>query len=130
FGTGITINRIFNYFALKGDYFFVGRILGAYSLGIYTKAYNLMQLPTSQFVRILSNVLFPAASAIQDDNERTRKVFLKSIGVVSFIMTPICFMIVVLAPNIIVGIYGAKWAEAVVPLQILGCVGFLRATYN
>jgi PST family polysaccharide transporter len=130
FGTGMTINKVFNYFALQGDFFLVGRLLGPYPLGIYTRAYNLMQMPTTQFISILSNVLFPATSVIQHDNAKTRRFFIKAMEIVSFITTPICFIIVVLAPEIIVGIYGRKWTDAIVPLQILSLAGFLRASYN
>lgn len=130
FGVGMTINKVFNYFALQGDFFFIGRILGPYTLGIYTRAYNLMQMPTKQFVMVLSNVVFPAASVIQNDELRTRLLFERAIKMISFVLTPLCFLMVVLAPEIILGVYGEKWHEAIVPLQILSIVGFLRGTYN
>ncbi len=130
FGTGMTINGVFNYFALKGDYFVVGRILGTYELGLYTRAYTLMQMPTSQFVSIISNVLFPATSMIQKDMEKTKRMFSKSITIISFLVTPVCLLIIILAPDVIGGLYGEKWLPAVIPLQILCGVGFLRATYS
>lgn len=74
FGVGMTINKIFNYFALRGDYFLIGRILGPYSLGIYTKAYRMMHLPGQQVINILSKVLFPAASVIQDDKKKSKRL--------------------------------------------------------
>jgi PST family polysaccharide transporter len=130
FGSGMTLTGIFNYFALKGDYFIIGRLLGAEMLGFYTKAYNLMQAPTTQFVHVLSNVLFPTASKIQKDNERLQAIFLKSMRTIAFVVLPVCLLIVVIAPELIVGLYGAKWQATVLPLQILGGFGVLRAMYN
>lgn len=130
FGSGMTLTSIFNYFALKGDYFIIGRVLGVEMLGFYTKAYNLMQAPTTQFVSVLSNVLFPTASKIQNDNSRLQAAFLKSMQTIAFVVFPVCLLIVVIAPELIVGLYGVKWQATVLPLQILGGFGVLRAMYN
>lgn len=130
FGSGMTLNGIFNYFALKGDYFMIGRILGTEALGLYTKAYNLMQAPTSQFVSVLSDVLFPTASKIQSDSDRVRSVFLKTMQVIAFVTIPFCSLMILIAPEFIVGLYGENWKGAVVPFQILGGFGVFRAMYN
>src|SRR5699024_4557037 len=106
FGSGMTLSGIFNYFALQGDYFMVGRLLGANALGLYAKAYSLMQMPTRRFVSVLSNVLFPAASKIQGDTKRLRNVFLKTMRTIAFITIPICLLLIIIAPEFIVGLYG------------------------
>lgn len=130
FGSGMTLNGIFNYFALQGDYFMVGRLLGANALGLYSKAYSLMQMPTRRFVSVLSNVLFPAASKIQDDPRRLRNVFLKTMRTIAFITIPICLLLIIIAPELIIGLYGEDWRGAITPLQILAGFGVLRAMYN
>ena len=130
FGAGISLASVFNYFALQGDYFVVGRVLGPGPLGLYTRAYTLMTLPTSRFVQSLGSVLFPAMSKVQHDPGRFRRAYLDSLSVMSFVTIPILAALVALAPELVAGIYGEKWMGAVAPLQILGCFGAFRAMYN
>lgn len=130
FSSGITLSSIWNYFARQGDFFMIGRLLGANALGLYTRAFSLMEKPTTQFVHVLSNVLFPTASRIQDDSKRLRNIFLKTMRVIAFITIPLCTLIVILAPQIIVGLYGENWRGSIIPLQILGGFGIFRAMYN
>lgn len=130
FGTGETLSGIFSYFALKGDYFVIGKLLGESALGLYTKAYNLMQAPTTQFVSVLTNVLFPTAAKLQADSERLQRAFLKSMSSISFFALPLCTLLALVAPELIVGLYGENWQGAIVPLQILGGFGIFRAMYN
>ncbi len=130
FGAGMSMASVFNYFALQGDYFVVGRVLGARTLGLYTRAYSLMQMPTQRFVRVLTDVLFPAASKVQDDPVRFRRAYLHALTTISFFVMPAVGLLSVLAPELIIGIYGEEWAGAIAPLQILAGFGLLRAAYN
>jgi O-antigen/teichoic acid export membrane protein len=130
FGVGVSLAQIFNYFALQGDYFVVGRVLGSSALGVYTRAYSLMQMPTQRFVGVLSRTLFPAVSIIQDDQRRFRSAYLRTLTMIAFITLPALLLLVITAPELIVGVYGKQWAGAVLPLQILGVFGLFRAMYH
>jgi PST family polysaccharide transporter len=130
FGFGVSMERLVNYFALQGDYIVTGRILGAHALGLYTRAYNLMKMPLTHFVRVIADVMFPAASQIQNQQHRMRRVYVRTIGVIAFVTLPVMTGVLVLAPQFIVGVFGEKWEDAVVPLQILSLSGFGRAVYH
>lgn len=130
FGIGVSLERFVNYFALQGDYIVTGRILGAHALGLYTRAYNLMKKPLTHFVRIIADVMFPAASQIQNQRARMRRVYVRTMGVIAFVTLPVMTGVLVLAPQFIVGVFGQKWEGAVLPLQILSLSGFARAIYH
>lgn len=130
FGAGISLASVFNYVARKGDYFIAGRLLGPAPLGLYTRAFNLMSLPTSAFVQGLGSVLFPVMSKMQDQPARFRGAYINSMSVMAFGVIPLMAFVVILAPEIIIGIYGDNWAGAVAPLQILGLFGAFGALYN
>ena len=130
FGAGISLASIVNYAALQGDYIVIGRVLGPGPLGLYTRAYNLMKLPLNYFVKVLSTVLFPAASKIQHEAGRFQRVYLTSLTFTNFASIPCLLFVVILAREIVIGIYGPAWAGAVVPLQVLALFGIFRASYN
>lgn len=128
--SGMTFSAFFSYVALQGDNFVVGRVLGTAALGLYGRAYSLMFVSTQQFVNLLTPVLLPAAAKIQNEPERFKKAFLKSLGVLNLVtLTPIAILIL-MSREIIVGVYGKQWIDAAAPLQILALGGLLRVTYN
>jgi len=130
FGGGMTAGGLANYVALNGDYFVVGRVLGAAPLGLYTRAYHLMNLPLSHLAQVLSQVLLPAYSRVQDDRERLARGYLASVYLVFVFAAPIMAFIVLAAPRLVPFLYGEKWTGVVAPLQVLAVFGAFRATYH
>lgn len=119
FGGGITLANFANYLASASDYFIVGRWLGAASLGIYQQAFNVMLLPAKYLGDVLDRVLFASASLVQDKSESLAKGYRQSTSIVNLILMPISVVMIVLAPEIILTMFGSKWQEAILPLQIL-----------
>lgn len=130
FGGGFTIAKIFNYVALNGDNFTIGKLMGVEKLGLYSRAYSLMTLPATYFASILDKILFPAMSEIQKKTEKLREVFFKGIEIVSFISLPIAFYFFILSSDIITIIFGWKWTEAIPVLKILSLGVLFRTGYK
>jgi len=130
FGVGSSLSTLANYAAINGDYFVVGRWLGATALGLYSRAYQLMTLPMMQFTSVITSVLFPVYSIIQDEDKRLRRAYLTSVSLSAIIVTPTLAMLAVTAREIMIGIFGAEWAGAAAPLAILCAGGALNAAYT
>ena len=130
FGVGSSLSTLANYAAINGDYFVVGRWLGATALGLYSRAYQLMTLPMMQFTSVIASVLFPVYSMIQDEDERLRRAYLNSVSLSTIIVAPTLAILAVAAPEIMIGIFGAEWAGAAAPLTILCAGGSLNAAYT
>lgn len=130
FGTGASLTAVVNYVARNGDNMIVGRTLGPAALGLYGRAYTLMNLPVSYLAGILSKVLFPAFSEIHSEPERLGRAYLMAVQLTAIIAAPILFGMIVAAPHMIVGLYGDNWVGTVVPLQILCAAGIFRAVYH
>lgn len=123
FGVGLTLTNIANYIATRVDYIVIGRRLDASALGLYTRAYGLMDYVASLASSLVSPVLFPAFSAMQTQNERLRSAYLRALTLVSMLGFPILALLVVSAPELIPLVYGAQWKGAVLPTQVLGLMG-------
>jgi PST family polysaccharide transporter len=130
FGAGMTLSRLANYAALTGEKFVVGRQLGAVALGLYSRAYQLMTLPMSEFSEVVGAVLFPAYAEIQNEPARLRRAALVTISLSALAVFPMLAVLAIAAPELVVGILGPMWAGAVVPLQILCLGGAFRAIYS
>ena len=60
----------------------------AHALGIYSRAYTLMLMPLSQITNVVTGVMTPALSTIQEDTARLRRSYLKAISIVGLVTFP------------------------------------------
>ena len=121
-GTGILL-----FLTTKIDDALIGKVLGMTALGYYTYAYKLANLPSTQVTGVLSQVLFPSYSSIQNDIMYLRSLFLKVIKFIAFISIPASAGIFVASDSIVYIILGQKWMPLVPALKILCIFGLLRS---
>lgn len=127
YGKHIVGSSLLIYFITNLDNTFIGRVLGPEQLGFYGFAYNQANMPATQISKIIGQVLFPAYSRIQDDPTALRSAFFRTLHYVAVLSTPIAVGIIAFAAPFINILYGDRWAPAILPLQILGLYGLLRA---
>jgi O-antigen/teichoic acid export membrane protein len=111
----------------KLDNVFVGRVLGSEPLGFYDFAYNQANLPATHISRIIGQVLFPAYSKIQDNLQTLRSAFFRTLHYVGLLAVPLSVGMMAFAGPFVYTLYGDQWAPAILPLQVLGIYGLLRA---
>ncbi len=126
FGAGLTAARMFNFLALNGDYFLVGRLIGERALGLYSRAFYIMRLPTDLLTTALHAVLFPSFAEIQNDRKKLCAAWLGAVRMSATFVLPLMALLAVIAPELVPVFLGKGWEESVVPLQILTPIGFLN----
>ena len=127
FGLGISLKSTFVYLSDNVGNFVIGKWLGAGPLGLYERAYNLMNLSVRELSARMSVILFPAFARIHKDPGRFRAAYRKSLLSLSLFCYPIFGSLVVLAPQVIDTVYGSQWTSIIVPFQILCLAGWPRA---
>jgi len=119
FGGTVMINNIIVYFAYNMDKVLLGRFWGAQVLGIYGRAYQLVNMPTQNLNTTITLVAFPALSRLQNEPERLRSYFLKGYGLYLALVMPITFACGIFGEDIIRVFLGAKWVDAVPVFRML-----------
>ncbi len=127
FGSNRVATRMLGYWSRHVDELLVGRILGVAALGLYTRAFNLIQVPVVYVSRATSRVLFPSLAEIQDDSERVRRAHLRTTGAVALATVPMCLGLAVLADPIVLGVFGVRWQTMVPLVRILSVAGLLQS---
>ncbi len=130
FGFGSALNACVNFVARNADNFVVGRWIGAAGLGLYSRAYNLMNLPHTYAGSVMSSVLFPALAHAQHDEARVRRAYLLLTTLTAMVAGPAMGTMTIAAPHLVGTLYGSRWTGAVLPLQILCVAGYFRALYH
>jgi len=119
FGGTATVNNVVVYIGSNSEKFLLGRFWGAGPLGLYGRAYQLVNLPFQQLSLSMFQIIFPALSRIQNDPERLCRFFLKSYSLILSICIPVALSSVLFSKDIIPVILGPKWNDSIPILQIL-----------
>ncbi|HEY5549516.1 MAG TPA: lipopolysaccharide biosynthesis protein [Coriobacteriia bacterium] len=126
FGGALTVAGFAGYGAANVDNLVVGRVLGAGPLGIYALAYNLIMYPVRRIASTVTGVTLPAFSRIQGDNARYAAAFVRALEMSASVVTPLLMAAAVASESIVLGLYGPKWAAAVIPFRLLCVAGLGR----
>jgi len=127
YGKWITGNSVLGFLFLQADDAVVGWALSATALGFYQLAYRLSNAPATEITNVISSVMFPAYSQLQDDPDRLRKAFLRILKLVTFISFPVAIGIVAVAPTFIRAFLGPDWMPMTTVMQILAIWGLMRS---
>lgn len=104
-------------FARNLDYLFVGRVLGATSLGLYTIGFRLPELLIMNVSVVAANVLFPAYSALA--KERMQSGFLLSLRYLAAIVFPVAVGLGLLAHPFVLALFGHRWSQSIDVTHVL-----------
>ena len=129
-GLGFFLARITTFVATEGDNLVVGKALGAATLGIYSRAYQLLMMPVNLLGMSVDRVLFPAMSEAQDDPRRLGRAFGRSTAAIGIALGPVSAFCIVAAPELVLVLLGPQWTAVVAPFQILSAIMVLRASYK
>jgi O-antigen/teichoic acid export membrane protein len=119
YGLGQSAARIGVILANQADNLVVGRSLGAVALGLYSRAFQLMSVPTALLGDMLDRVLFPTMSQVQHDLGRLASAYLQGTGLLVLLTLPTGVVSAVLAPELVAVAFGPRWEGVVAPFQVL-----------
>lgn len=128
FSKWLLLNNLLVSLTHRAPDFVIGKVAGPASLGLYTVAYEISNLPTTELVFPISRAVFPAYSKMAGDLAQLRQGFLDVLSVILLVTVPAGIGIVVLAEPFVHVLLGAKWAAAVPLIKVLGIFGVLRAS--
>jgi O-antigen/teichoic acid export membrane protein len=119
FGGTLTANGLVMYFAMNIDKILLGRFWGVEALGIYGRAYQLVNTPADSLNNAAGGVIFAALCRVQGEAERLRSYFLKAYSLVLSLTVPVTLMCGLFGDDIINILLGSKWSSAIVVFRCL-----------
>jgi PST family polysaccharide transporter len=130
FGGAVTLNSVIVYVAYNAEKVLLGRFWGASALGLYGRAYTLINIPTENLNSAAAGVAFSALSRVQDDPPRLKKYFLKGYALVLALTVPITIASGFFSEDIVAVTLGPKWSEAAPLLRLLAPTILVFALIN
>lgn len=119
FGGGITLYGLLGYVGTNCEKVLLGRFWGIDALGLYGRAYQLINLPTENLNSAAGEVAFAALSRLQNEPLRLKSYFLKGYSLVLALTLPLTLACALFAPDIVFALLGPKWKDAVPIFRLL-----------
>lgn len=119
FGSKLLISGLIHkiYYNLYG--IVIGRKFSVVDLGYYTRAEQFAFFLSSNINAVISRVMYPILSLIQDDDKRLSSAYRKYINFASFIIFPLMVGLAALSSPLVDLLLTDKWMMVVPLLQIL-----------
>ena len=119
YGSLLMADNIVMYIGYNMDKVLLGRFVGATALGFYSRAYQLINIPTTNLCTAVGNAAFPALSRLQHEPVRLRSYFLKCYTLFLSLNIPITVACGLFGEDIIRVFLGAKWMDSVPLFRLL-----------
>lgn len=102
---------------------FIGKMHTTSTLGFYSQAQKLKDLPVTSTVQAVQGVTYPALSKISDDAEKFTNGYLRIIRLLSFVICPVMLGFVAIADDMFRLLLGERWMPTVPYFEILALSG-------
>src|SRR5260370_15175597 len=126
FGGNVTGFNVMQYFARNADNALIGKFWGAYELGLYSRAYQMLLMPMQQINAPLAAVAVPALSRLADSPERYRDAYLKILEKIALITMPGVVFMIVTSDWLVLFLLGPQWREAGRIFMFLGIAAIIQ----
>lgn len=127
FSVWLFASNAFGFVLTRLSNFVVGRLHGARALGMYSIAYEIGTLPTSELLAPVNRAIFPGFAKLVGDSAQLRRGFLDVVGATALLTVPAAFGIAAIAEPLVVVFLSRKWLEVVPLLQVLAFIGAVAA---
>lgn len=127
FSTSLLGTKTLRYWTRNVDNLLIGRFLGANPLGAYGRSYSVMLFPLNNISNVLSRVMFPSFSIIQDDKRRVKDLYLRMTRSAALITFPLMLGIFVTVEPFVMTVFGSQWVEMIPILKVLCLLGMTQS---
>ncbi|MGB2984297.1 MAG: MOP flippase family protein [Phycisphaerae bacterium] len=130
FGLNIIGIELLTFVNRRSDHLLIGYFLGSVALGYYTVAYGLVLRVLQMLTQTVSPASLPMFSRLQHSPDQMRHAFLTATRMMSLLAFPVFLGMSVLAPDLVVALFGAKWVTSIPVMRVLAFIGMLQSVLH
>lgn len=123
FGTWVSLGYLLEVLYTQGSALLIGKLYGVRDLGFYNRAMSTQLLPSTILAQIVSRIALPLFSARAAEPDALRRGLRMAIGLSMMLNLPAMVGLALLAPEVILVLFGEKWLPAAPILSILAISG-------
>lgn len=123
FSRWLLLNNFVGFLRNRSADLIIGRALGPASLGIFSIAYEVSNLPSTEMVAPINRVLFPGYVQLADDLNRLRSAFRATLGLIALIILPASIGLAAVSDPLVRVMLGDKWLDTIPIISLLALAG-------
>ena len=125
FGGFLLIQRMIDEIVTNLSSFIIGRFYTKNDLAYYSQGRKLDYYMMTPLTMVIQKVTYPILSKLQNEDDRLRIGYSQIVGIVMFVFIPITCFTLVAAKDIVLVLFGDKWVDATIFLQLFALNGLL-----
>lgn len=108
----ISGSRFIQYWSSNADNLIIGKSFGAYSLGIYNRAYQLLTMQMNLISGLFNTILLPSLKEDKAKSDSHLEMsYLSALNLMSLLVLPVTLSLVLFAKPIIIFVWGNDWLD-------------------
>ena len=123
--TGILGLPILTFIFMRIDVFVIGKLCSKYDLGLYSMALTLAYIPQQIIASLISEIVLPAFSKIQEDYERLNRYLTIITRMIAMVGFPLLFLMSLYGKEILYIVYGPEYAAVAIPFALIATTALL-----
>lgn len=121
--------NLLNYWARNSDNLIVGKVFGTQSLGIYDRAYKLLNLALNVMSGLFGKVLYPSLKDLESKGGDSNKEYMNTLGIISLFNFPLSLLLIFFAKPLVILLWSEAWIQVADLLPYIGIL-ILSQTLN
>jgi len=127
FSKWLFINNLVIFIYTRAADFVVAKLSGSHALGLFTIAYEISNLPTTELIAPINRAVFPGYAKIASDISKLQQSFLDVIAIIMIIAMPASAGVAAVASLLVPVLLGERWLDIIPLIQIMAFYGALMA---
>lgn len=121
--------NLLNYWARNADNLIIGKVFGTQSLGLYDRAYKLLNLALNVMTSLFGKVLYPSLKDLESKGGDSNKEYLNTLGVISLLNFPVSVLLIFFSKPLVLLLWSETWIHVADLLPYIGIL-ILSQTLN
>lgn len=109
-----------NYWARNADNLIIGKVYSSYDLGIYNRAYKMLQLALNLISGLFGTVLYPSLKKFKSEGGNVNEEFSNILGIISILNFPIGAVLILIPDLLVRVLWGEHWLQVAEFLPYFG----------
>ncbi len=128
-GNIMAIN-ILNYWAGNADNLIIGKVFGSQSLGIYGRAYKMLNLANNVMSNLFGKVLYPSLKKLSIEGGDVNKEYMNTLGVISLMNFPVSVLLIFFSEPLVRILWSERWIQVAELLPYVGILILVQTLNN
>ncbi len=126
---GLTGFNIINYWARNSDNLIVGKFYGAGDLGIYNRAYMMLQMPLNLISGLFTSVLFPSMVQFKNAGGNVEEEYYFILKIISLVNLPVALILIIFPEQFVTILWGKNWLAVASLLPYFGLLVMIQTLF-